>query len=559
MPIACFYPQRTQTERTRSHAPAASNESRGGGGRRRSLSLLAILFATAALAWFSLGGHAGATPGSETTVTWTYSGEHEVKREVQVLSGLKAKLVTSGSEYAYALTEDSELKSWGLNHAGQRNTPSSMVWPGNVNGRHSNRSLVEVKPTTYSHVDAGDLHTCAVTTQGEIDCWGSNSHGQTNVPMRLLVQQDDPSVPTPKWIKVSAGGEHTCALRDLGEENEVLCWGSNSHGQSNAPDGDYVDVSAGGQHTCAVEREGAVVCWGNNAFGQTNEPSDGSYHSISAGNNHSCAINAEGGALCWGSNLRGQEYPPAGEYTQITSGGWHACALWTTDDAPRRGSPAVAGNQSPPGNVDCWGDNSGGKATPPVGVSFKQISAGGTFTCGVRTDEFVQCWGFGSVARKAPTTQIRYRTVTVDSTWTETQTVQLPTTGRVIARTSSDGSMEFRFQVVRPGPNNDSYLSVFRRFVPSDGSLTVGRWYYSDVLTVTEVIEPPAGALETKAVEVECDIGRIGIRLLATGHIELALMSEDGSVKMIPQNHNRIPNPAEVGVWWRTDQVRFGN
>ena len=493
-------------------------------------------------------------------MTWTFEGERQVEKQVTSLSGTTATQVSSGSEFAYATRPNDTLLGWGLNHAGQLDHPSPSVWPGNVNNRESNRSLVETIPATYSQVDAGDLHACAVTVQGELECWGNNSHGQTNVPMRLLVRALDPQIPTPQYIKVSAGGEHTCALRDLGETNELLCWGSDAHGQSTVPSGDFIDVSAGGQHTCAVNSDNEVICWGKNSNGQTNEPSHGSYHSISAGGSHSCAINSTGGALCWGSNMKGQEYPPAGEYTQITSGSWHACALWTTDAPPLRGSPHVLGNQSPPGNVDCWGDNSGDKATPPAGVNFTQISAGGTFTCGIRAaDSFIQCWGYGGAGSKRPHKMVSTVMETEDTKWSETHDISLPTTGRVLAKAYADGSLEFSFQVVRAGPDNDSFIEVFRRFVPNDGSLTVGRWYYSDMLSFVEVVQPPEGALETDPAEVQCDVGRIAIRLLPTGHIELALMQDDGELHIIPGNHNRLPTPAEIGVWWRTDQIRFAS
>ena len=501
----------------------------GGGGVALRAALLATLLATALVTWFVASGDVSAEGGN--TVTWTFPKDHK---------GIKALDLSAGSEFAYAITPDRALSGWGLNHVRQLDHPVSKVWPGNVNGRHSNRSLVEVDTTKFRQVDAGALHACAVTAHGEIECWGSNSHGQTNVPIRLMVTSEDSSIPTPQYTKVSAGGEHTCALRAVGDVNEVLCWGSNVHKQSKAPKGDFIDVSAGGQHTCAIERSGDVVCWGHNGHGQTIEPSGGSYHSISAGDDYTCALNSEGGALCWGSNMGHQEYPPAGEYTQITSGSWHACALWTEDDAPLRGKPNVLGHQLPPGNVDCWGDNAGGKATPPSKVVFKQISAGGTFTCGIRIDDYIQCWGFGSAAQTPLT-----------------QDTSGPKHGRVIARTSDEGAMEFRFQVHKPGPDNDTFLKVFRRFVPSDGSLTVGRWYYSDVLSFTEAMELPKGA-EIDPIEFEYVVGRIGIRLLASGHIELALVGVDGSVKLIPQNHNRIPNPVEPNVWWRTDYVKFG-
>ncbi len=64
-----------------------------------------------------------------------------------------------------------------------------------------------------------------------------------------------------------------------------------------------------------------------------------------------------------------------------------------------------------------------------------------------------------------------------------------------------------------------------------------------------------------RAVGHECaqgkvDVGRIAVRLLKSGHMELALMTTDGMVTAnIPANHNRIPNPAELGKWWRTDRI----
>lgn len=108
--------------------------------------------------------------------------------------------------------------------------------------------------------------------------------------LRLLVRGSDPQLPTPQYITVSADGEHTCVLRDMGDTNELICWGS---------------------------------------------------------------------------KVKGQEYPPAAEHTQITSGSWHTCALWTVDHDLPRGAPPVLGNQSPPGNVDCFGDSPGGKSTRP--------------------------------------------------------------------------------------------------------------------------------------------------------------------------------------------------
>ena len=67
---------------------------------------------------------------------------------------------------------------------------------------------------------------------------------------------------------VSAGGSHTCALKDGGG---VVCWGSSDLGQTTVPlaaQSGATAVSAGATHTCALTA-GVVVCWGNNASGQT--------------------------------------------------------------------------------------------------------------------------------------------------------------------------------------------------------------------------------------------------------------------------------------------------
>ena len=38
---------------------------------------------------------------------------------------------------------------------------------------------------THTAIDAGDYHTCAITTTGSAACWGYNSLGQTVIPANL--------------------------------------------------------------------------------------------------------------------------------------------------------------------------------------------------------------------------------------------------------------------------------------------------------------------------------------------------------------------------------------
>jgi alpha-tubulin suppressor-like RCC1 family protein len=61
-------------------------------------------------------------------------------------------------------------------------------------------------------------------------------------------------------------------------------------------------------------------------------------------------------------------------FTQLSAGGSHTCGVKTD------------------GTVACWGYNNLGQATPPSG-SFTSVSAGGSHTCGMRTSGKVACWG----------------------------------------------------------------------------------------------------------------------------------------------------------------------
>lgn len=117
---------------------------------------------------------------------------------------------------------------------------------------------------------------------------------------------------------------------------------------------------------------------------------------VAAGLDHTCVINGCGEVQCWGRNDFGQASPPARvRFDQISGGLWHTCGIRSKD-----------------GLTECWG-RSGLLTTPPA-THFVKIDAGDLHTCGLRADGGLECWGIdwnGSVyaapgPQGVPTTDI---------------------------------------------------------------------------------------------------------------------------------------------------------
>ena len=128
----------------------------------------------------------------------------------------------------------------------------------------------------FSKIAAGQSYTCALTSGGGVWCWGADEAGQLGDG--TTVDRSTPVAVTGLDSGVTAlttGSAHTCALTS---EGGVLCWGSNFAGalgdgtttSRSTPVavsglGSGVTALAAGQHhTCALTNGGGVLCWGYN-------------------------------------------------------------------------------------------------------------------------------------------------------------------------------------------------------------------------------------------------------------------------------------------------------
>ncbi len=223
-------------------------------------------------------------------------------------------------------------------------------------------------PVRFSAVDSGNAHACGLHSDGTIGCWGDNSHGQTDAPEG-------------EFTAVSAGLTHSCGLRSDGT---ITCWGGNVNLQSDALDGQFTAVSAGGYLSCGLRTDATAVCWGRgfSQFDTNDFDPPLTVHAVAAGDRDACGlITDDDSVLCADETF---EVPlHHGPFSAITAGGLHHCALRTN------------------GAVACWGDDSHGQADAPTG-RFKAVSAGGTHTCGLRADDTVTCWGDDSEGQATP-------------------------------------------------------------------------------------------------------------------------------------------------------------
>ncbi len=174
----------------------------------------------------------------------------------------------------------------------------------------------------------GPNYSCALTSEGNVWCWGANDVGQAGANSSRDMLQPRRIDKLEKATQISAGYLHACARLANGQ---VLCWGRNGDGQlgagPNAPQRspvplpvvgvtDAAEVSAAG-FSCVRHNNGTVSCWGDY------DPGNGDLHplgsqvpvrvpqvsgarAIDVGGLYGCALDPSG-ALCW---QRALYHPP---------------------------------------------------------------------------------------------------------------------------------------------------------------------------------------------------------------------------------------------------------
>jgi alpha-tubulin suppressor-like RCC1 family protein len=173
--------------------------------------------------------------------------------------------VVAGQYSTCALSRKGTVSCWGFNVFGvlgdgtvvNRSAPSPVTLPGPA------RSIA-----------LAANHMCAALETGEVRCWGINTDG--GVGDGTIIQRTRPTAVRGLDIRAASvvvGNRHSCALS---AEGAVRCWGANERGQlgdgtiarSLTPrevvglDGPPVALAATEAATCAALSGGGVRCWG---------------------------------------------------------------------------------------------------------------------------------------------------------------------------------------------------------------------------------------------------------------------------------------------------------
>jgi len=137
--------------------------------------------------------------------------------------------VAAGATHTCGILDDDTLRCFGSNGRGQL---GNGVVGGGEPGYEGCLGYVEPQVVQGGHswraVTGGWLHTCGITTEGALYCWGYNEQNQ-------IADVEEDGIPTPmrvgtesNWVEVAAGFFHTCARNT---DDEVYCQGLNEDGQ----------------------------------------------------------------------------------------------------------------------------------------------------------------------------------------------------------------------------------------------------------------------------------------------------------------------------------------
>jgi len=191
--------------------------------------------------------------------------------------------ISAGSDFTCAVTSTSAAWCWGAGGSGQLGNGNSggsatPVAVMDSNGNAPLRGAVAIA--------SGFENNCALLNGGTLLCWGANNarqlgagvaSAQSNVPVEMMDSTGQSALN--EVVAITGGKDDFCALS---ADGEVDCWGQNEYGQlgggstagSSIPvpvvglSSGVAAIVSGYEYNCAVTSAGRAECWGLNLDGE---------------------------------------------------------------------------------------------------------------------------------------------------------------------------------------------------------------------------------------------------------------------------------------------------
>jgi cysteine-rich repeat protein len=308
------------------------------------------------------------------------------------------KKIVHGVYHTCALTWSGNVKCWGAGQLGA-------LGRGNTNNIGDNElpssiGFINFGGGVVADIETGGYHTCALMNNGTLRCWGSNAFGQLGYGnTNNIGDNEGPGGTVSVGANIAAfglGGHHTCVLTD---QQTVRCWGDNVSGQlgygntNNIGDnelpssvgtvsvgGPVVALFVGGNNTCVQLDTGDIRCWGANVVGELGLGSIAASMQVIGDNELPSSV----GPLSLGNT----------PVTKVVVAGGHSCVLYV--DGTMRCWGRNDSGQLGYGNTINIGDNEVPTSVGLVDVGgwVDDIAVGYQNTC-VRMGTDIKCWGYG--------------------------------------------------------------------------------------------------------------------------------------------------------------------
>ncbi len=203
-------------------------------------------------------------------------GTADKSTPVAVSSTVRFTDISAGFNSTCGVANDGQIYCWGDNFWGQ-------LGNGTVGSFSADPTPVS-GTVRFRSVSVGAFVVCGVTQARDGYCWGSGSFGRLGTGENLNGVVPNPALVATglKYESLEVGAQHTCGVTI---DRAMYCWGLNTYGKLGDDIGPagyepilvsgghtFVDVGAGSNHSCGLTTSNEVYCWGQNFLGQLGVP-----------------------------------------------------------------------------------------------------------------------------------------------------------------------------------------------------------------------------------------------------------------------------------------------